>query len=67
LGEDIGAIAILLHHLLQPADLALDPAEALAVPLLDVGIYSAGLAKRRFITGQRAAAHDVPVVARVIS
>jgi hypothetical protein len=44
LGEDIGAIAILLHHLLQPADLALDPAEALAVPLLDVGIHSAGLA-----------------------
>src|SRR5882724_11510959 len=42
LGDDIDAVAILIHHLGQAADLALDPAQAFLTGCLDVfahGLY----------------------------
>jgi hypothetical protein len=31
LGEDVGAVAVLIHHFLQPANLPLDAAKSLQV------------------------------------
>lgn len=33
LREDVGAVAFLLHHSLQPANLSLDPPQTLQIPL----------------------------------
>jgi hypothetical protein len=38
LGEDVGAIAILLDHALQAPYLALDPAQTLEIPVFDLWI-----------------------------
>jgi hypothetical protein len=43
LGEDVGAVTLLFHHPLQPADLAFDAAEPSKVPLLDCGVDRDGL------------------------
>src|SRR5258708_16692441 len=38
LGQDVDAVLLILDHLLQPADLALDPAQPLKVVLLVGGV-----------------------------
>jgi hypothetical protein len=38
LGEDVGAVAVLLDHLVETADLAFDPLEAVEVPLLEITV-----------------------------
>src|SRR5256885_9173335 len=47
LGNDVGAIAVLLDHFLQAAHLALDAAEAVLIGLLQTGIDSHGFAPPR--------------------
>src|SRR5580704_15389231 len=38
LGQDVDAVLVVLDHLLQPADLALDPAQPLEVVLFVLGV-----------------------------
>src|SRR5207247_5743012 len=38
LGEDVSALAIVVHHLLQPANLALDATKSRQVPCFQLGI-----------------------------
>jgi len=47
LDQDIGAIPVLLHHLLQPSDLPFDAPQPPQVRCFDLRIYSHGLARRR--------------------
>src|SRR5690554_3635204 len=44
LGHDVGAVPVLLDHTLEAPDLPLDPAQALDVSLLALGVDADGLA-----------------------
>lgn len=50
LRHDVSAVTVFIHHLLKPADLPLDPPQALLITLLDVRVHSCGFSAGLHLT-----------------